>query len=76
MTIPEVSDEIEELKLYSLLEREYDTHYRDVVHSLLPVTTTFAYREVSKSKGYEDAVRKRLTDWYQAKEVKDPVERA
>jgi tetratricopeptide (TPR) repeat protein len=74
-TIPELSDDIEELKEYSVVEREYDNHYRDLVYSLLPVTTTFVCREVYKAKGYEDAVRKRLTDWYQAREIKDPVER-
>ena len=75
-SIPDIGDDIEELREYSLLERQYDSHYHDVVHSLLPITNTFIYREVTKILGYEEDVRKRLTNWYQAKDISDPVERA
>jgi len=70
-----VADELEEMKDYSLVERQFDVSYRDIVHSLLPVTTTFVYREIKKVPGYETAVRHRLNDWYQAKEIHDPAQR-
>lgn len=51
-------------------------NYRDIAYSLLPVTNTFVYREVARSTGYESTVRKRFNDWYQAKEIVDPAQRA
>ena len=61
---------------YSLIETQYDLNYRDVVYSLLPVTNTFIYREVRRVPGYEANVRRRLNDWYQAKEIVDPAQKA
>ncbi|HYM12878.1 MAG TPA: RNA-binding domain-containing protein [Bryobacterales bacterium] len=75
LAIHEVADELEEIKSYSLVERQYDPSYRDIVHSLLPVTNTFVYREIAKHAGYEGSVRKRLNDWYQANEIVDPAQR-
>jgi len=74
--VHEVADQLEELRDYSLVETQYNLSYKDVVHSLLPVTNTFIYREVSKVPGYEVTVRRRLNDWYQAKEIVDPAQRA
>jgi tetratricopeptide (TPR) repeat protein len=73
--VHEVADQIEELKDYSLIESQYDLNYRDIAYSLLPVTSTFVYKEVSKSTGHEGVVRRRLSDWYQAKEIVDPIQR-
>jgi tetratricopeptide (TPR) repeat protein len=75
LPVHEVADQIEELKEYSIIESQYDLNYRDIAYSLLPVTSTFVYKEVSRSPGHESAVRKRLNDWYQAKEVVDPAQR-
>jgi tetratricopeptide (TPR) repeat protein len=69
------SDSLEELKDYSLVERLYDSNYRDLVYTLLPVTSTFLYRELRKNPGMEAEIRKRLTDWYQAKEIIDVNQR-
>lgn len=73
--IHEVADKLEELKDYALVEAQYDLNYKDLVYSLLPVTNTFIYREVKRTAGYEGTVRKRLNDWYQAKEIADPAQR-
>jgi tetratricopeptide (TPR) repeat protein len=72
----QTADVIEELKDYSLVERVYDTSYRDLVHSLLAVTGAFVYREVSRNSGAESAIRKRLSDWYLARDVQEPARRA
>jgi tetratricopeptide (TPR) repeat protein len=69
------SDVLEELQDYSLVERLYDSNYRDLVYTLLPVTSTFLYRELRKSQGLESEIRKRLGDWYQARDVADPTQR-
>jgi tetratricopeptide (TPR) repeat protein len=76
LPVHEVADHLEELRDYSLVETQYNLNYKDVVHSLLPVTNTFIYREVATNAGYEVAVRRRLNDWYQAKEIVDPAQRA
>jgi tetratricopeptide (TPR) repeat protein len=72
----QAADVIEELKDYSLIERVYDTSYRDLVHSLLAVTGAFVYREVSRLSRTESTIRKRLSDWYLARDVQEPVQRA
>jgi tetratricopeptide (TPR) repeat protein len=71
-----VADQLEELRDYSLVETQYDVSYRDIVYSLLPVTNSFIYREVVRLEGYEVSVRRRLNDWYQAKEIVDPAQRS
>ena len=75
LPVHEVADELEELRDYSLIETQYNLNYKDVVHFLLPVTSSFIYREVARIPGYEVAVRRRLNDWYQAKEIVDPTQR-
>lgn len=75
LPIHQAADVIEELKDYSLVERVYDTNYKDLVYSLLPVTSAFVYRDMSKQAGIEITIRKRLNDWYQAKDVADPTQR-
>lgn len=70
------ADVIEELKDYSLVERVYDASYRDLVHSVLAVTGAFVYREVSKRSGTETTIRKRLSDWYLARDIDEPTQRA
>lgn len=75
MPIHKASDVLEELKDYSLVERVYDANYHDLVYSLLPVTSTFVYRELGKSLGVESAIRKRLADWYEARDIQDVNQR-
>jgi hypothetical protein len=75
LPIHEISDVVEELKDYSLVERIYDSNYRDLVYSLLPVTGIFVYRDMSKQAGIEAEIRKRLNDWYEGKDIKDAGQR-
>jgi Flp pilus assembly protein TadD len=75
LVIHQAADVVEELKDYSLIERIYDTNYRDLVYSLLPVTSSFVYRDMSKQAGAESDIRKRLNDWYQARDIKDQTQR-
>ncbi len=75
LPIHQAADVIEELKDYSLVERVYDTNYRDLVYSLLPVTSAFIYRDMTKQAGIEFDIRKRLNNWYQAKDIADPTQR-
>ncbi len=73
--IHQTADELEIIKDLSLIERQYDLDYRDMVYSLLPVTTTFVYRELTKTRDLEATIRTRLNDWYQAAEIVDPSQR-
>jgi hypothetical protein len=75
LPVHDTADQVEELKDYSLVESQYNLNYRDIVFSLLPVTSTFVYKEVTKSIGHEGVVRRRLNDWYQGKDVVDPAQR-
>ncbi len=75
LSVNDVADIVEQLRDYSLVESQYDLNYRDLVFSLLPVTNTFVYREAVKTSGYERQVRRRLNDWYEAKEIADSAQR-
>jgi hypothetical protein len=70
-----VADDIDELEESSLVEKQYDNSYRDITYSLLAVTETFVYREVRRDGGAEQAIRKRLKKWYEAREIVDPDQR-
>jgi tetratricopeptide (TPR) repeat protein len=75
LPIHSAADVLEELKDYSLVERVFDSNYRDLVYSLLPVTSTFVYREVKKHSGLEVEIRKRLSGWYNAYDIGDVNQR-
>jgi len=72
----EVGDVLLELQSYSLIERNYDDELNDNIYTLLPITRVFAYSEVRKQINLEDTIRNRMRDWYDAKDIQDPLRRA
>lgn len=69
------ADVVEELNEYSLIERVYDDSYRDLVYALLPITSSFIYKQLARMPGRESHIRQKLTDWYSARDIKDSVQR-
>jgi len=75
LPIGSVLDAIDDLRDYALLESRYDEMYRDNCYYLLPVTKAFVKTEVRKDQGKEERIRRELSKWYDAENVKDPNER-
>ncbi|MGH2594424.1 MAG: RNA-binding domain-containing protein [Actinomycetota bacterium] len=66
-------DGIDALVSESLVQRLFDSALNDYVYTLLPMTRAFVYGEVQPD--LEDRVRRRLSDWFEARDVKDTGER-
>ncbi|HQP88898.1 MAG TPA: NB-ARC domain-containing protein [Thermoanaerobaculia bacterium] len=71
----QVSDSIEGLVADALVNRYFDADQDANCYSLLPVTRAFVYAEVRKDPRKEERIRKLLSDWYEARDVRDPDER-
>lgn len=70
-----ILDAIEDLKDYALLESRFDNMYRDNCYFLLPVTRAFINGEIKKNVGRENQIRKALSKWYEAEDIKNISER-
>ena len=53
----------------------FDEEYNDSAYTVLPITRNFILNTIMKPEE-ESNIRKRLTDWYQGKDIKNPTERA
>jgi len=59
----------------SLIQRMFDPDLNDYCYGLLPITRSFVYGEVRKDLEFEPKIRRRLTDYYEARDVADPRQR-
>jgi len=73
-TSPEIFDSLEELFNDSIVYRYYDANSNDYSYSLLPLTRNYI-RNNELSSIEEANIRKKLSDWYEAKDVKNATER-
>jgi tetratricopeptide (TPR) repeat protein len=71
-----VQDAIDLLQDYALIQAMFDSEINDYVYTMLPITRNFVYKEVRKESQFEERTRKRLSDYFEAKDVRDPSERA
>lgn len=71
-TDPRLLDAIERLVDDALVQRVFDPGLNDYAYALLPVTRAFVAAELSKEKERADAIRGRLTDYFEARDVRDP----
>lgn len=70
-----VADAIDELVRDAIIERTFDSARNDYVYSVLPITRHFVYEQVLSESGLEQSMRTRLTNWFEAKDVKSKEER-
>lgn len=68
-------DAVESLLSDALIQRLFDPERNDYTYTLLPMTRVFVYDQVTKQEGLEAKVRKTLSDWFEAKDIKDQHER-
>jgi tetratricopeptide (TPR) repeat protein len=59
----------------SVIQRLFDQDRNDYCYALLPMARNFIYGEVRKKTELEKAIRQRLSDWFEARDARDPDER-
>jgi tetratricopeptide (TPR) repeat protein len=67
-------DSVDSLVAESLVQRQFDADLNDYAFTLFPMTRTFVYHEVSQQPELENHIRKKLSDWFEARDV-SPGER-
>jgi len=70
-----IQDVIELLINDSIIHRLFDPDLNDYLYSLLPITRTFVHLEVLKQPQLEKTMRRRLSDYFEARDIKDPDEK-
>ena len=73
-TSPEIFDSLEDLFNDSIIYRYFDASSNDYSYSLLPLIRNFI-RNNELTSIDEVNIRKKLSNWYEAKDIKNPNER-
>lgn len=60
----------------SLVERVWEDASRDYTYRVLPMTRRFARREIQTVPNLESTMRKRLTDWYEGRDVPEQLRKS
>ena len=70
-----VMDATDDLISDALIQRLFDPDFNDYCYTLLPIVRSFAYSEVIKERELEPQIRRKLSDWYEATDIRNPQER-
>ena len=70
-----ILDALDDLVADALAQRLFDPSRNDYVYTLAPLTRTFVYSDLSRQSGVEQRLRKRLSDWYEARDIGHADER-
>ncbi len=68
-------DATEDLIESALVQRVFDPNLNDYCYTLFPIARTFIYAEVCKQQHRESQLRKKLADWFEARDVRDSNDR-
>ena len=74
LNLTEADDACQDLMNAALVLQDYSSQLKDAVYFMLPVTQRFSYQTLRADSGVEQAIRKALSKWYEAKDVSDPQE--
>ena len=69
-----IEDSIERLEQDTIIYKVFQEKFNDYTYTILPIIRAFINKKILDS-AEEYNIRKRLTDWYSAKDIKDPNER-
>jgi len=75
LTSVRVGDALDDLVADAIVQRLFDSDRNDYCFSLHPITRAFARAQVSNQSGLDERIRRRLTDWFEARDVPDATER-
>jgi tetratricopeptide (TPR) repeat protein len=70
-----VVDALDDLARDALALRRFDETRNDHVYVLAPLTRSFSLTELHRDQRAEQRIRHRLTQWYEATDVRDPADR-
>lgn len=70
-----VLDTTEDLIADGVVQRLFDSNRNDYSYTLLPITRAFVLSQIARDPGLEDRIRRRLADWYEARDIADLSER-
>lgn len=71
----DVEDALVNLIDDAIVQRTFDDARNDDCYSLLSITRTFVASEVGKQDGLEKHIRRRLSDYYEARDIQDESQR-
>ena len=71
-----VVDALDDLARDALAQKIFDEARNDHIYRLAPLTRSFVLIELHRDHKAEQLIRHRLTQWYEATDVRDPNERA
>lgn len=69
------SDVVNRLTEDALVQRLFDSDLNDYVYTLLPITRAFVYGQVRQTANAEEQIRARMTDYFEARDVREDGER-
>lgn len=70
-----LQDVIDTLVNDALVQRFFDENLNDYCYGLLPVTRAFIYHDVCAKGDIETKIRQKLTDYFEARDIKDQRQR-
>lgn len=70
-----VLDVNECLEQDAIVLRIFDESRNDYTYTILPTTRAFVERQMQSEPRIAEAIRKNLSDWYEAREISDPDQR-
>lgn len=73
---PRTGDAIDELKDNALIQQFFDPDLNDFTFTVIPITRKFGQSELDEHLDLQAKLRKRMSDYYQASDVRDENERA
>jgi tetratricopeptide (TPR) repeat protein len=68
-------DTTEDLIADSVAQRLFDSEANDYSYTLLPITRAFVRSQMARELGLEDQIRRRLANYFEARDIVDPKER-
>jgi tetratricopeptide (TPR) repeat protein len=71
--LPQISldEALESLSQDVLIQRQFDPNSNDYVFTLKPIPRSFLLAELDKQRTTADNIRRKLTDWYEGRDVAD-----
>ena len=72
----EVTDALDDLARDAMAQRVFDPERNDYIYALAPLTRSFALAELRRDSKAEERIRHRLSGWFEARDVKNPNDRA
>ena len=75
LKLPELQDALSVLIDDAIIKKSFDSDRNDDCYSLQPITRAFVYADIKHREGGEHAIRNRLRDYFEARDITNPDDR-